>query len=150
MPQPQPQPQLCGNQAASATYSTTHGNTRSLTYWARPGIKPTTSWFLVGFINHCVTMGTPRWNFFMAGLNILFFIFGFQWLEPYGPHWNFLCLWFIHILECLCWHFSSDMDSSQVLFLQILLLNLSLLCRYSLGTCISPVFCFVHMLFKSF
>ena len=31
--------------AASATYITTHGNARSLIHWARPGIKPTTSWF---------------------------------------------------------------------------------------------------------
>ena len=28
-----------------------HSNTRSLTHWARPRIKPTTSWFLVGFIS---------------------------------------------------------------------------------------------------
>ena len=26
---------------------------------ARAGIKPTALWFLVGFINHCATMGTP-------------------------------------------------------------------------------------------
>ena len=26
----------------------------------RPGIKPTTSWFLVGFTNHCATMRTPQ------------------------------------------------------------------------------------------
>ena len=28
-----------------------NGNTRSLTHWARPGIKPATSWFLVGFVS---------------------------------------------------------------------------------------------------
>ena len=38
---------------------TAHGNARSLTHWVRPGIKPATSWFLVGFANHCATMGTP-------------------------------------------------------------------------------------------
>ena len=26
-------------------------NARSLTHWAKPGIKPTTSWFLVGFVS---------------------------------------------------------------------------------------------------
>ena len=31
------------------TYTTTHGNAGSSTHWARPGIEPTTSWFLVGF-----------------------------------------------------------------------------------------------------
>ena len=25
----------------------------------RPGIEPTTSWFLVGLVNHCATTGTP-------------------------------------------------------------------------------------------
>ena len=25
----------------------------------RPGIEPATSWFLVGLVNHCATMGTP-------------------------------------------------------------------------------------------
>ena len=28
-----------------------HSNARSLTHWARPGIKPTSSWILVGFIS---------------------------------------------------------------------------------------------------
>ena len=45
--------------APSATYTTAHGNARSLTHWARPGIKPTISWFLVGFVNHWAMMGTP-------------------------------------------------------------------------------------------
>ena len=29
----------------------THGNARSLIHWARPGIKPATLWFLVGFVS---------------------------------------------------------------------------------------------------
>ena len=37
--------------ARSVTYTTAHGNTRSLTHWARPGIEPTTSWFLVRFVS---------------------------------------------------------------------------------------------------
>ena len=32
-----------------ATYTIAHGNTRSLTHWARPGIEPSSSWMLVGF-----------------------------------------------------------------------------------------------------
>ena len=39
--------------------TTAHSNARSLTHGARPGIKPETSWFLVGFINHCAMTGTP-------------------------------------------------------------------------------------------
>ena len=46
-----PQPQQCQIWAMSATSITAHRNTRSLTYWARPGIKPTSSWILVSFIN---------------------------------------------------------------------------------------------------
>ena len=42
-----------------------HGNARSLTHWARPGIKPATSWFLVGFIS-----AAPQWKL----LNIFLFI----------------------------------------------------------------------------
>ena len=37
--------------ASSATYTTAHGNARSLTYWAMPGIKPATSWFLIGLVS---------------------------------------------------------------------------------------------------
>ena len=36
------------DQAASATYTTAHGNAGSLTHWTRPGIKPTSLWILVG------------------------------------------------------------------------------------------------------
>jgi len=46
--QPMPQPQQCSIQATSATYTTAHGNAGSLTHWARPGIAPTISRFLVG------------------------------------------------------------------------------------------------------
>ena len=45
---------------ASATYTTAQGNSGSLTHWARPGIELATSWFLVGFVNHCTMTGTPR------------------------------------------------------------------------------------------
>ena len=30
-----------------------------LTHWARPGIKPTSSWILVRFLTHWATVGTP-------------------------------------------------------------------------------------------
>ena len=64
---PLPQPQQCGIQAASATHTTTCNNTRSPTRWARPGIKPASSWILIGFVTHWATMGTPimailKWN----------------------------------------------------------------------------------------
>ena len=49
--QPTPEPQQLRIRAKSATYTTAHSNARSLTHWARPGIKPATSWFLVGFVS---------------------------------------------------------------------------------------------------
>ena len=35
----------------SVTYTTAHGNARSLTHWSRPGIEPANSWFLVRFVS---------------------------------------------------------------------------------------------------
>ena len=67
---PTPQPQQRGIQAASATYTTAHGNARSLTHGARPGIEPATSRFVVGFINHYATTGTPVEHFFKCLLAI--------------------------------------------------------------------------------
>ena len=43
--------------AMSATYTPAHGNSRSLTHWVKPGIKPATSLFLVGFVSTA-----PRWE----------------------------------------------------------------------------------------
>ena len=37
--------------AESVTYTTAHSNARSLTHWVRPGIEPSTSWFLVSFVS---------------------------------------------------------------------------------------------------
>ena len=36
-----------------------HGNAGSLTHWARPGIKLSSSWMLVRFVNRWATTGTP-------------------------------------------------------------------------------------------
>ena len=46
--------------AESSTHTTSHGNARSLTHWARPGIEPKSSWMLVRLVNHRATMGTPH------------------------------------------------------------------------------------------
>jgi len=54
-----------GIPASSSTYATGCRNSGSLTHWARSGIEPATSWFLVGFANHCAMTGTPRfWIYF--------------------------------------------------------------------------------------
>ena len=54
-----PEPQQLGIWATFVTYITAHSNAGSLTQWARPGMEPATSWFLVRFVNHCATTGTP-------------------------------------------------------------------------------------------
>ena len=55
-----PEPQQRQGWTASATYTTIHGNAGTLTHWTRPGIESSTSWLLVGFVNHWVTTGTPE------------------------------------------------------------------------------------------
>ena len=46
-------------QAASATYTTAHGNAGSLTHRGKPGIEPASSWTLVRFCFHFPSVGTP-------------------------------------------------------------------------------------------
>ena len=43
------------------TYTTTQGTTSSLTHWERPGIEPTSSWILVGFIT-----AEPQWELLLV------------------------------------------------------------------------------------
>ena len=52
-----PWPQQCQIWAMSVIYTTAHGNVGSLTHWARPGLEPTTSWFLVRFFS-----AAPWWE----------------------------------------------------------------------------------------
>ena len=47
----------CDIWAASVIYNTVHGNTRALTHWVRPGIKPESSWIPVEFISI-----EPQWE----------------------------------------------------------------------------------------
>ena len=53
----QPVQQQCQIWAASATYTTPHGNAGSPTHWVRPGIEPLSSWMLVGFLS-----AAPQWE----------------------------------------------------------------------------------------
>ena len=55
-----------------------NGNAGSLTYWVRPGIEPTSSCILVGFVNHWAMKGTPRpWK-------ISFYTWWYGYLHPWG------------------------------------------------------------------
>ena len=45
-----PQMQQCQIRATSVNYTRAHSNAGSLTYWARPGIEPASSWITVRFV----------------------------------------------------------------------------------------------------
>ena len=72
--QPMPKPQQRQIQAASANYTTAHGNAGSLTYWARPGIKPKTSWFLVRFVSAAPRRELPGCKTFYLSFHLLVFL----------------------------------------------------------------------------
>ena len=46
-----PQPQKHRIPSASVTYTTAHSSAQFLIHWARPRIKPASSWILVGFVS---------------------------------------------------------------------------------------------------
>ena len=48
------------DRALTVNYMAALGNAGSLTHWARPGIKPATSWILVGFIRHWAMKEMPE------------------------------------------------------------------------------------------
>ena len=52
-----PQSQKCQIRTTSAACTEAHGNARSLTHWAGPGIKHASSWILVKFITT-----EPQWK----------------------------------------------------------------------------------------
>ena len=90
-PQPQPQPHRIW--VVSATYTTAHSNARSLTHWARPGIKCASSWMLVRFV-----AAEPWWE-----------LLGHAFL--------------IHsVIVCLCWKFSLFTFNVIIDFLRLQLL----------------------------
>ena len=62
-----PQPQQWGIWASSATYTAAHGNSGSLIHRGGPGIKPKSSWTLVGFVTCWATMGTPQGTILVWG-----------------------------------------------------------------------------------
>ena len=55
-------------------YTTAQGKARSLTRWTRPGIEPTTLWFLVRFVSAVALQ--EHWPFYLKSnqMNILYVI----------------------------------------------------------------------------
>ena len=59
-----PQQKQCQIWAASATYNTAHGNARSSTHWAGPGIKHPSSRILVGSLPLSRNRNSQTWKHF--------------------------------------------------------------------------------------
>ena len=105
-----PEPQQHGIQATSATYTTVHGNAGFLTHWLRLGITPTTSWFLVGFINYCATTRTPLLSNVILSVshycvysNLVTDTFGFRSSNLLSVFLFSLVFYFLfHSLSCFC------------------------------------------------
>ena len=93
-----PQPSQHQIWAVSVTYTTAHGSARSLTHWERPGIEPTTSWFLVGFVNHCTMTRTPQSIILKL---MVFFNVCFQIFILFFSIFFLLLKWIYHICSCI-------------------------------------------------
>ena len=85
-----PQPREHRIRAVSVTYTTAHGNTRSITHWVRPGIEPASSWILVGFIS-----AEPQWELLICN----FYIWPFLYLlkNVYSNSFNVFDFQFYHL-----------------------------------------------------
>ena len=64
---PTPQPQ----QRGIWTHTTAHGNASSWNHWARPRIEPTSSWVLIGFVNHWAAKEIPKTHILEVSVKIL-------------------------------------------------------------------------------
>ena len=92
------------DRASSPSYTTAHGKARSLTHFARPGVKPTSSWIIVGFITHWATTGTPSSVWKQLSYNqhsVIFVNFFFQFYWGSIDIWHSIILRLYHIVT---WH----------------------------------------------
>jgi len=111
---PMPEPQQREIWAVSVTYTTAHGNARFLTHWARSGIKPATSWFLVRFVNHCALTGTPITDYWVEfsvlysrsplASDTVYLSAHMKWLLYIVIDSSILCWWKVRSLLVCSWH----------------------------------------------
>ena len=107
--------------ATAAGLHHSHSNTRSLTHWARPGIKPTSSWFPVRFLKHWATKETPHSTFSFVDYFFCFWEL-FSWLSP--TFWFLLSHPQNHCqahCQSFCLIFSSDSCTVSCLMLKSLI-----------------------------
>ena len=79
-----------------------------LIHWARPGIKPTSSWIQVGFLTQWATMGTPELSFEIGMCESCNFVLHQDYFgcyrSPWIPIWNLgsTCQ-FLQTSQLGCW-----------------------------------------------
>ena len=71
--------------AAATSLCHSHSNTRSLTHWASSGIKPASSWILVGLLTRWATTGIPCQSFIYTIIIIIIIII-LGWLLTFSPY----------------------------------------------------------------
>jgi len=101
------------------TWATSHGNAGSLTHWARPGIKPASSWMPVRFVNCQAMTGTPNsGNFSSISSN-----FPPSSLIAFLLRLNILILVFVSLVSVFCILFPLH-ASFRVIFSHLYLVHL--------------------------
>ena len=99
---------LIGTVASSLCHS--YSNAGSLTHLARPGIEPTASWFLVGFVSaapwrELLTVIIDKYVF-VAILNLVFWLILCFFFVPFFFWLDFSFLFYAYVFsfyECVVW-----------------------------------------------
>ena len=85
---PMPESQKCQIQATSEIYTAIQGNAGSLTHWAGPGIKPSSSWILARFVS--IDRNFLKVGFFL--IHRLYFWSNFRFTEKLDIKYNVLLI----------------------------------------------------------
>jgi len=96
----EPQPQQHQIQVESVTCTTAHSNAGSLTHGARPGIKPASSWILVGLVTT-----EPQWDlsvhYLESVIHSLSLLGSVPWCHYTTLYFSFLLVMVIWLVSCL-------------------------------------------------
>ena len=76
----------------SANYTTAHGNTGSLTHWARPGIESASSWILVRFLSSEPQQELSTFNLYFTFGKFMFLCFTFTFVHHFSIWIIYFCI----------------------------------------------------------
>ena len=95
--------QQCQIWVVSVTSATAWSGAGSLTHWARPGIKPTSLWILVGFLTGWATTGNSQLKYFYMKLLDTSILSPEYYFKGFRDHVEVPCVtdrWLtVHLLE---------------------------------------------------